>query len=150
MTWTTAPGPVPPSAYVQAAFDEEQAAARVKEATARRDDARADYKDAILEIGRILVEARRAMPDVPGVTGRGAFSPQFLAFVAKCGLAKQTARLYMGYARNPKILEAQRRRGRIRRVPRPKVLAEILEMLREAGSVEEAIAVIEGELSETT
>jgi hypothetical protein len=143
-----------PPAIVQAAFDEERALAEVRQAIERRDEAKGEYKDAILAIGQVLIDARRAMPGVM-VGGSEKYSPQFLAFVEKCGLGKMTAAHYMGFVRDPKRLELlrqkaalDRRRGgptvRVRR----KTLKEVLDMLKDADSVEQAMEVIRGELNE--
>lgn len=143
----------PVAAVVQAAFDEERALAKVQEAIGRRDDAKGEYQDAILEIGRTLAEARRAMPG-PIIGGVESYGPRFLAFIEKCGLAKHTAKTYMSYARDPQRLFAKRERNTVRgrnqtaQYARRKTLEEIVDMLRAADSIEQAIETIQGELNE--
>ena len=142
----------PPAVVVQA-FDEVRALVEIQEAVARRDEAKGEFKDAISVVGRKLIEARRAMPDVPSRGSRGhlTYSPAFLAFIEKTGLTKSTARHYMSYVRNPKTLEKQRNNalchggtGRRRR----RLLTEVLDLLTKAPDLNTAIAVVREEINE--
>ena len=93
----------PQVAEVQQAFDEERALAEIREQMVRKGAAKGEFQDAILPIGRQFIAARRAMPDVAGVSGRLTYGPAFLAFIEKSGLGRRTACIYMTYARNPKF-----------------------------------------------
>jgi hypothetical protein len=148
----------PTAAVVQAAFDEEHALAEVRRHVKRRDAAKGEYKNAVIDIGRLLVEVRRAMPGVKRVNGQETPSAQFLAFVEKCGFTKAAAWQYMSYARNPEgyldRIKANAKLGREQRAGwkfhRRQTLAEIVDMLRAADSIEQAIETIQGELNEAT
>lgn len=136
---------------VRPAFDEERAVAEIREQVARKQDARGEYRSAVLEIGAQLLAARRAMPDVPKLRAGGTqYSPQFLAFIEKTGLGVSTAQIYMGYARNPASFEAYRQRdkryGGSGYYVRRKALTEIRDALLNA-SKEEVLAAINEELA---
>jgi hypothetical protein len=150
-----APEVVSPPAYVVQAFDEAKAVAECRALIERRDEAKGEFKDAILELGQKLIEARRAMPGVKG-KGKEVYSPAFLAFVEKCGLAKDSAGIYMGYARDPRRLEKNRantaalikKKGGTKGYYRRKTLTEVRELLQQAPDVATALRVIEEELNE--
>lgn len=158
------PEQINPPAMIQAAFDEARALAECRELIARRDEAKGEFKDAILLLGQKFIEARRMMPDVPSRSdGGGArtYSPAFRAFIEKCGLAHITACHYMSFARDPKKLEAHKKRkaditakaggsgayqnGRSRR----RALVEVLDMLKKAADLDAAIEAIQEELNES-
>lgn len=153
-----------PPAIVRQAFDEATAVAECRALIERKDAAKGDFKDATLLLGQRLLDARRAMPDVPrfGTHGKLLCSPAFRAFVEKCGIAWHTARCYMNYARNPQALEQARLRNRqhheatggshkatVNRARR-KTLAEVQALLAEAPDLETARRVIAEELNELT
>jgi hypothetical protein len=136
-----------PSAYVQAAFDEARALAECKALLERRDEAKGEFKDAVLLLGQKLTEARRAMPGVIGPGGHEKYSPAFRSFIGQLGLALTTAKGYISFARNPARLAASRKRhySGMRRV---RVLKEVAELLAQAPDIETARRVIQEELSE--
>lgn len=147
------PDVINPPAIVQAAFDEARALVEIKAAVERRNTAKGEFKHAVLVIGQRLVEARRAMPDVVGVRGArtGAYSPAFLAFIEKCGLARSTAQNYMGYVRDPRRLErarAQTNGTTVRAGWRRKTLTEVQALLAEAPDLATASRIIAEELNE--
>ena len=143
----------PPAIVVQA-FDEARAVEECKALIERRDEAKGEFKDAILALGQKFIEARRAMPDVPNLKGGGLmYGPAFLAFIEKCGLAKPTAAKYMSYVKDPRRLMATRTRGladtnRYRARLRRQTLAEVSALLVEAPDLETARRIITEELNE--
>lgn len=146
------PDVINPPAIVVQAFDEKKALAEIKAAVELRDESKAGYKDAILQIGSWLTAARRAMPGTK-VGGSERYSPGFLNFVASTGLTPDTARNYMGYVRDPSRLEAKRkldsdRMARVSRVRR-KTLAEIVKALDNGFTPDEVIAAIRKEINES-
>ena len=146
------PEQINPPAMIQAAFDEARALAECRELIARRDEAKGEYKDAVLLLGQKFIEARRMMPGAVMPNGQENYSDQFKAFVEKAGLSVKTARHYMRYARNPKALERQRAVGRARdgaRYRRAKVLKEVAQLLAEAPDLATARRVIQEELNES-
>jgi hypothetical protein len=146
-----APEVVSPPAYVVQAFDEAKAVAECRALVERRDEAKGEFRIATLVLGQKLIEARRAMPGVVTTFGNETYSPAFLAFVEKCGLAKCTALQYMSYARNPaRMMEHSKRASHARRVARTrhKTLTEVRELLQQAPDVATALRVIEEELNE--
>ncbi len=148
---------ISPPAMIQAAFDEARALAECRELIARRDEAKGEFKDAVLLLGQRLVAARKAMPGAPLPNGREHFSPAFVSFVEKTGLSFGTVKRYMTYARNPRQLESQRARERERagitvssfKHQRVKVLTEVAKLLAEAPDLATARRVIQEELNES-
>lgn len=146
-----------PPAIVVAAFDEARALEEIKAAVAARDEAKGEFKDAILVIGQKLIEARRAMPGIIGRNGRETYSSAFLAFVEQCGLSIHTARSYVTFARDPKRLERHRGRthkgnnkrfiGRLKETRRC-ALEEVRDLLQQAPDLETAQRIIQEELDE--
>ena len=144
----------PQAAEVRQAFDEERALAEIREQMVRKGAAKGEFQDAILVMGQTLTAARRAMPGAPGIAGRENFSAAFLAFVARAGIKRSTAKLYMFYARNPDRLTADRKikaehnLGRTgRRYYRAETLSEIRDALLNA-SKEEVLEAINQELAD--
>lgn len=140
------PEQINPPAMIQAAFDEAQALAECRELIARRDEAKGEFKDAILLLGQRLIAARKAMPGATGIGGKENYSVAFKAFLEKVGLATNTASTYMSYARNPARLAAQRSRDS-QRARRTKVLTEVAELLAQAPDLDTARRVIQEELN---
>ena len=148
----------PPAIVVQA-FDEARALEEIKAAVERRDEAKGEFKGAVLVIGQTLIEARRAMPGTALPNGMEKYSPAFLAFIEKCGLARITAIGYMGFARNPARYTAKVAGGKALKkalraargadyYPRRRILAEVSALLAEAPDLETARRVITEELNE--
>jgi hypothetical protein len=135
-------------AEVRYVFDEARALIAIKEAVRVRDVAGAAKADAIIEIGKLFIAARKQWPGERNKNGTEAYSPRFLAFIEKAGLALSTAQGYMVYARKPASLEAARA-GHSNRatILRARVLREIHAALLE-GTKEEVIAAIEEMLNE--
>jgi len=142
------PEQINPPAIVQAAFDEARTLAECRELIARRNDARGEFKDAVLLLGQRLVAARAAMPGPVGVGGKESYSAGFKAFLEKLGLATNTASTYMSYARDPARLSAQKVRES-QRTRRAKVLKEVAELLAQAPDLDTARRVIQEELNAT-
>lgn len=146
------PEQINPPAMIQAAFDEARALVECRELIARRDEAKGEYKDAILLLGQKFIEARKAMPGVIAPGGNERYSPAFKAFVEKTGLSIITACNYMCYARNPKRLEAARARATVSSLAstrRAKILKEVAQLLAEAPDLATARRVIQEELNES-
>jgi hypothetical protein len=151
-----APEVVSPPAYVVQAFDEAKAVAECRTLVKRRDEAKGEFKDAILALGQKLIEARRAMPGVILTGGHGgvreSYSLAFLAFVEKCGISRAAASQYMSYARNPLTSVRNKAHYASKNTPkffyRRKTLAEVRELLQQAPDVATALRVIEEELNE--
>ena len=137
----------PPAIVVQA-FDEKKALAEIRTAIEQRDESKAGYRTAILDIGSWLATARRSMPGAK-IGKVETYSPAFKEFVAATGLSLQTARIYMGYARNPGQLSAQIKRnvGRASRARRA-VLTEIVKAVDNGHPLDEILAAIRKELDE--
>lgn len=142
------PEQINPPAMIQAAFDEARALAECRELIARRNEARGEFKSAVLLLGQRLIAARAAMPGPMGVAGRESYSVGFKAFLGKLGLAMSTASAYMSYARDPARLSAQKVRES-HRTRRAKVLKEVAELLAEAPDLATARRVIQEELNES-
>lgn len=150
------PEQINPPAVVQAAFDEARALAECRELIARRDEAKGEFKDAVALLGQKLIEARRAMPGVMGPFNKESFSPGFLAFVEKTGLALSTAKSYMVFARDPKKREAYNAKKGIRNAAKYRAkrnrdrrlaLEEVVELLGQAPDLATARRVIQEELN---
>lgn len=145
------PEQINPPAMIQAAFDEARALAECRELIARRDEAKGEFKDAILLLGQKFIEARRMMPGTMAPGGMERYSPAFLAFVAKTGLSMGTAASYMGYARKPERLMVHRERVNHNNkfAHRAKILKEVAQLLAEAPDLATARRVIQEELNES-
>jgi hypothetical protein len=140
-------------------FDEARALEEIKSQLERRDEAKGEFKDAILLIGQKLIEARRALPGASIGNGE-SYSPAFLAFIEKSGVKKVTASMYMSYARDPRRLDAERARqraitakmgGAMQRAStthRRRTLADVQALLAEAPDLETARRIITEELNE--
>lgn len=140
-----------PPAMIQAAFDEARALAECRELIARRDEAKGEFKDALLLLGQKFIEARRMMPGSPRPNGQENYSDRFKAFVEKTGLAIGTAANYMGYARKPERLMLHREKinHNNKFARRAKVLKEVAQLLAEAPDLATARRVIQEELNES-
>lgn len=146
------PEQINPPAMIQAAFDEARALAECRELIARRDEAKGEFKDAILLLGQKFIEARRMMPGRRALNGVETYSDQFKAFVEKTGLSMSTVCGYMSFARKPESLTAHRKRGtRSSRAAthRMKALKEVAQLLAEAPDLATARRVIQEELNES-
>ena len=138
------PEQLSPPAMIRAAFDEARALAECKELIARRDEAKGEFKDAVLLLGQKLIEARRAMPDVVFSDGKKCYSRGFSGFLEKAGLTVGGAYSYMRFARDPAKLDRARRQARVG--PRTRVLKEVVELLAQAPDLATARQVIQEEL----
>lgn len=138
-----------PVAEVRQAFDEERALAEIREQLERRNDAKSEQVTAQLRTGEILLQARKAYPDVKKGSGVPKYSPGLLAFIEKAGLLRRTATAYMMFARDPSKLTrniAQSRPLWTGRVRRSAVLTEIRDALLDS-SREEVLEAINLELA---
>lgn len=130
-----------PPAIVQAAFDEARIVAECRALIVRRDEAKGEFKSVIIALGQKFLEARRAM------CGAGHYTPAFIAFIEKCGLAKRTVEGYMSYARKPERLTRDKSRRGIAPARR-RTLVEIRDMLTQAADLDAAIEAIDLELAD--
>jgi hypothetical protein len=136
------------AAEVRYVFDEEKALAECKELIARRDEAKGEFKDTIVEIGKRLLEARRAWPDERLPQGGVGYSKQLRTFIAKLGIEHNTGKRYMSYARDPSRLAENRRA--VKRYAKSRVVAlrEMLTAYDGGATPEEIFTAIREELKE--